>query len=99
MGKKEEEDEKIAVQGSQNKELPEKEKKDKEPKVVFEVKNKCPYCGKNILTKKTKKLIHAGIPAEYEEKVVMEKDSQKTLEEAAKAGPQLDAKKKNKLHG
>lgn len=97
MGKKEDEDVKMAVQGSKKKELPEKEKKEKKPTVVFEVKNECPHCKKKILTKKTKKLIKAAVPAEYEEKFVVEKDAQKTLEEAT--GPKLDNKKKNKLHG
>jgi len=93
MGKKEDE-EKMAVQGSSNKELPDKEKKEKGPKVVFEVKNVCPHCGKKILTKKTKRLIKAAVPAEYEEKFVVEKDAQKTIQESS--GPKLDQKGKKK---
>ena len=54
---------------------------DKKPKTVFTEKIVCPHCSKRIIVKKTKKLLIAAEKAEYEEKIVVEKDSQKTLEE------------------
>lgn len=54
---------------------------EKKPKKVFEVKVKCPFCKKGIIVKKTKKTIHPAEPAEYEEKVTAEKDSQTTLKD------------------
>ena len=58
--------------------------KENKKKVLFTEKMKCPYCKKKILVKKTKKLIEPAVPAEYEEKVFAEKDSQKTLNEIKK---------------
>lgn len=54
---------------------------DKKPKIVFEEKVKCPFCKKRIIVKKTKKVITAAVPGEYDEKVTVEKDEQKTLDE------------------
>ena len=53
--------------------------KEKKAKVLFEGKTSCPYCKKGILVKKTKKLLRAATDAEYEEKVIAEKESQTKL--------------------
>ena len=52
---------------------------EKKAKEVFKVKGTCPHCGKKMIVKKTKKTIAAAVPAEVEEKVIIEKDSQTTL--------------------
>ena len=54
---------------------------EKKPKTIFQEKIVCPHCKKRIIVKKTKKLLVAAEKAEYEEKVVVEKDSQTTLPE------------------
>lgn len=51
------------------------------PKEVWKEKITCPYCKKKLIAKKTKKLITKAEPAEYEEKVCVEKDSQTTLKD------------------
>jgi len=48
-------------------------------KITFEEHIKCPYCEKNIIVRKTKKVIEPAEPAEYEEKIIVEKDSQTKL--------------------
>jgi len=48
-------------------------------KEVFKEKIKCPHCKKKIVIRKTKKRISEPVPAEYEENVIAEKDSQTTL--------------------
>ena len=53
-------------------------------KKIFEEKITCPHCDKRIIVKKTKKIIEAAIPAEYEEKTIVEKDSQTKLTDAEK---------------
>ena len=67
---------------------------DKKLKIVFTEKIVCPHCNKKIVVKKTKKLITAAEKAEYEEKVIVEKDSQKTLNEVKGPGKPLKIKKK-----
>jgi len=62
---------------------------DKKPKIVFNEKCKCPHCGKKLLVKKTKKILESAIPAEIEEKVTVEKDSQTEL-------PKVEDPKRNK---
>ena len=63
---------------------------DNKPKVVFEEKVNCPYCNKRIIIKKTKKLLEPSQKAEYDEKIVVTKDSQTELPAAE------DPKKKKK---
>ncbi len=53
--------------------------KDKALKTMFQEKVICPACKQRIIIKKTRKLLHAATPADYEEKVFVEKDSQTTL--------------------
>jgi len=53
----------------------------KKEKVIFQEKIKCPHCKKRLIIKKTRKILQAGIPAETEDKITAEKDSQKTLNE------------------
>ena len=62
---------------------------EKKPKTVFTEKINCPHCRKKVIVKKTKKLITAAEKAEYEEKIVVEKDSQTTI-------PEVQDKKKKK---
>jgi hypothetical protein len=45
--------------------------------------------------RKQKKLVKEAIKAEYEEKLIVDKDEQTTLEESSK-GPKLDKKGKKK---
>ena len=52
---------------------------EKEPKIVFEEKLKCPHCKKKIIVKKTRKMLVPSVAAEYEEKINIEKDFQETL--------------------
>lgn len=52
---------------------------DKKPKIVLKEKGICPHCGKKLLIKKTKTILEAAVPAEIEEKVTVEKDTQTTL--------------------
>jgi len=68
------------------KEKDDTKKEEKEPKVkeVFREIIKCPHCKKRLMTYKTKKLIKPAVRAEYEEKVHIEKDLQKTLDESTK---------------
>lgn len=61
---------------------------------MFEEKITCPYCEESIILRKEKHLLKAGQPAEYQEKLVINKDAQKTIEQSA--GPKLDTKSKGK---
>ena len=53
----------------------------KEAKIIFTGKVKCPHCKKRIVIKKTKKILEPAVPADVEEKVIVEKDDQTTLNE------------------
>jgi len=75
---------------------PKEEKEKKTTKVVFEEKITCPHCKENIILRKEKKLLKPAEPAEYSERVVVEKDAQQTIEQSVKNEPKLDSKKKNK---
>ncbi len=55
--------------------------KETKPTTVFEEPCKCPHCKKKIIIRKTKKVITPAEPAEYDIKVVVEKDAQTTLAE------------------
>lgn len=57
-----------------------KVKKEKKVKIVFEEKFACPHCGERVILRSTRKLIEPAVPAEYEEAMLVEKDSQTTLE-------------------
>lgn len=61
-------------------ETEEKENKTKKVKIVFEEKFACPHCNERIILRHTRKLLEAATPAEYEEKMLVEKDSQTTLD-------------------
>jgi hypothetical protein len=52
---------------------------EKVAKITFEEKIKCPFCKEKIIVKKTRKTIEPAEPAEYEEKIIVEKDSQTEL--------------------
>jgi DNA-directed RNA polymerase subunit RPC12/RpoP len=56
----------------------EKEKKPK-AKIVFEERIVCPHCEKLLILKKLRTQTQKAVPAEYEEKTVVEKDKQTTL--------------------
>lgn len=56
----------------------------KKPKEIFKVKIVCPHCNKRMIVKKTKKELVPSVQAEYEEKVTVEKDTQKTIDESSK---------------
>lgn len=73
---------------------PKKVKEKKTTKIVFEEKITCPHCKENIILRKEKKLLKPAEPAEYSEKVVVEKDAQQTIEQST--GPKLDQKGKKK---
>ncbi len=49
------------------------------PKIVFEESFKCPHCKKKIIVKKKKTKISEAVAAEYNEEIIVEKDSQTTL--------------------
>lgn len=71
---------------------PKVEKEKKTTKIVFQEKINCPHCKENIILRKEKLLLRPSVPAEYSEKVVVEKDAQKTLDQSV--GPKLDTKGK-----
>jgi len=54
---------------------------EKKSKIVFEERIICPHCNKRIVIKKTKKQISEPVPAEYDEKVIIEKDTQTILKD------------------
>jgi len=56
--------------------------KEKTFKTQFEERGKCPHCSKKLIFKKQRKVIEAAVPAEYEEKVRIDKDDQTTLKKA-----------------
>lgn len=56
--------------------------KEKKPKIVFEAGITCPHCEKKLVVRKIKKLLEPAIPADYEEKIIIEKDEQKTIKES-----------------
>ena len=63
---------------------------EKKGKKIFEAKGTCTHCGKKLIIKKTRTILKESVPAEVEEKVTIEKDSQTVL-------PQIeDPKKANK---
>lgn len=57
------------------------EEKESKPKIVFETSIECPHCKGKIHVKKTKKRISDPVPADYEEDLIVEKDTQTTLNE------------------
>jgi hypothetical protein len=72
------------------------EKEKKTCKIVFEEKVTCPHCSENIILRKEKHLLKAAQPAEYSEKMVVEKDAQQTIEQSVKNEPKLDQKSEKK---
>lgn len=58
--------------------------KTKKPKTTFDHRIKCRHCGKLNTVRKTKILVEPAKPAVYEEKLIIEKDAQKTLPEVTK---------------
>ncbi len=57
-----------------------KPEKGKKAKLIFEERFICPHCNQKMIVKKTRKVISDPVPGEYKERVVVEKDSQTTLE-------------------
>lgn len=55
------------------------EEKKKKPKTVFEERFTCPHCKERVIIRKIKKIISDPVPGEYEEKTIVEKDTQTTL--------------------
>ena len=48
-------------------------------KIVFEEKIVCPYCSKSINVVKKKSLVNEPVKPEYDEEVIVSKDTQTTL--------------------
>ena len=55
-----------------------------EKKVTFEEEIKCPHCKKFLIVKKERKTITEPEKGEYEEKVIVEKSTQKRLKDFSK---------------
>jgi len=53
----------------------------KKVKTIFEEKIKCPHCKKRLVIKKQRKTVVPAEPAEFEERIIVEKDEQTTLDE------------------
>lgn len=50
-------------------------------RIEFQEEIKCPHCKKFLIVKKVKTLVTEPVKAEYDEKIVVEKSTQKRLKD------------------